>query len=107
MRWVTRLAISKFGQPNKPVFYFILYLLYDSMIINVNSVIIVTMSILFPSGVRFLSRAAALTVSYHHNRGFTGSLFESEDSEDALVNTVQWFTRDNRSKASIPNANSC
>jgi hypothetical protein len=32
------------------------------------------MSILFPSGVRFLSRAAALTVSYHHNRGFTGSL---------------------------------
>ena len=28
-----------------------------------------TMSILLPSGVRFLSRAAALTVSYHHNRG--------------------------------------
>ena len=32
------------------------------------------MSILFPSGVRFLSRAAVLTVSYHHNRGSTGSL---------------------------------
>jgi|SRR5271165_3036132 len=32
------------------------------------------MSILFTSGVRFLSRAAVLTVSYHDNRGSTGSL---------------------------------
>ena len=41
-----------------------------------------------------ISRAAALTVSYHHNRADLQARFQPEDSEDALVNTAQWFTRD-------------
>ena len=56
------------------------------------------MSILFLSGVRFLSRAAALTVSFISQPRIYRLAFKSEDSEDELAT--------NRSKASIPNANS-
>ena len=53
-----------------------------------------TMSILFPSGVLFSkSRRSANRVLSSQPRIYRLA-FKSEDSEDALVNTAQWFTRD-------------
>jgi hypothetical protein len=51
------------------------------------------MSILSPSGVRFLSRAAGANRVLSSQPRIYRLAFKSEDS-DALVNTAQWFTRD-------------
>ena len=50
--------------------YFILCILYDVMITYIKCVIRLTMSILFPSGVRFLSRATADLQTRFQKRGF-------------------------------------
>jgi hypothetical protein len=48
----------------------------------------------FPFLRAILSRAAALTAVLSSQPRIYRLAFKSEDSEDALVNTAQWFTRD-------------
>ena len=52
------------------------------------------MSILSASGVRFLSRAAGANRVLSSQPRIYRLASKSEGSEDALVNTAQWFTRD-------------
>jgi hypothetical protein len=71
-----------------------LYLLYDVMITILFYVLIMEMSILLPFWRAISkSRRSANRVLSSQPRIYRLA-FRSEDSQDALVNTAQWFTRD-------------